>query len=403
MTPKSPELFRQEALRHYLQAEEGRGLVRVSPPWTWALLLALLSALGTALAASLVGKVEVNGRGRGILRPRTGIRVVQAKVDGTVGRIEARSGQQVRAGDVLARIEAPPVQAQLLEARRQLEAVRGHYRVTTALQDRAYAEQARRFRGREDRLKGQIDSQGQSVALLERNLGRELALEREGIVSAAAADRAREALAQGRRQLARLEQSLEQAAQEWAALDHARQESLWQRGQTIRQAEVRAEALGFAAGQALLTAPEEGVVESMLVKPGEGVRAGQAICKLVPQAAPLHVVAFLEEKDRAFVKAGDEVRLELDQLPYAEYGTLRARVERISTDLASPFEIHEALGDNALPDRPTFRVELELTDCAAAARAGVPLRSGMLVHARFTLRRQRLATLVLHPLRKWLR
>jgi len=37
------------------------------------------------------------------------------------------------------------------------------------------------------------------------------------------------------------------------------------------------------------------------------------------------------------------------------------------------------------------------------ARAGVPLRSGMLLQARFTLRRQRLITLVLGPLRKWLR
>ncbi len=403
MTGHSPALFRQEALQYRLQAEEGRGLVRVSPPWTWALLLAAISGLGTALLASILGKVEVNGRGRGILRPRSGIRVVIAQVEGTVGRIEVRSGQQVKAGALLVRIEAPPVQAQLLEARRHLETVQKHFKVTAALQDQAHAEQSRRLGARIDKLENQIASQRRSIALEEQNLQRNLALEREGIVSPAVVDHAREASAHAQRQLNLMEQSLEQFSQELAALDNGRQEHLWQRRQTIQNAEVRTEALAFMLGQTLLEAPEDALVEAMLVKPGEVVRAGQALCKLIPQRSPLHVVAFLEEKDRAFIKPGDEVQLELDQLPYAEYGTLRAKVERISDDLASSFEIHEALGDNALPNVPTFRVELRITDARAVAKADIPLRSGMLMNARFTLRRQRLITLVLDPLRKWLR
>jgi hypothetical protein len=46
---------------------------------------------------------------------------------------------------------------------------------------------------------------------------------------------------------------------------------------------------------------------------------------------------------------------------------------------------------------------LRLIDTRAVEKAGIPLRSGMLMNARFTLRRQRLITLVLDPLRKWLR
>jgi multidrug efflux pump subunit AcrA (membrane-fusion protein) len=97
------------------------------------------------------------------------------------------------------------------------------------------------------------------------------------------------------------------------------------------------------------------------------------------------------------------VLLELDQLPYAEYGTVRAEVTRISEDLASPFELQEALGEGQGSAGPVFRVELRILEARAAGRAGVPLRSGMLLNARFTLRRQRLATLVLDPLRKWFR
>jgi len=343
--------------------------VRVSPPWTWALLLVLLSGLGSLLLASIIGKVEVNGRGRGILRPRTGIRVVIAKVEGTVGQIEVRSGQRVKGGTLLMRIDAPPLQAQLLEARRQMETVRKHYKVTAALQDQAQTEQARRLTARIDKLKNQIASQLGSIELQDRNLHRNLVLEQQGILSSATTDQAREASANAQRQLNLMEQSLEQTSQERAALANGRQESLWNRRQTIQNAEVRTEALAFALGQTCLEAPEDSVVEAMLVKPGELVRAGQALCKLIPQHAPLHVVSFLEEKDRAFVKPGDEVMLELDQLPYAEYGTLKARVERISDDLTSQFEIQEALGDNPLPNRPTFRIELRITDCRAVEKA----------------------------------
>jgi multidrug resistance efflux pump len=403
MSGSSPGLFRKEAMQHFLQAEEGRGLVRVSPPWTWALLLVMLSGLGTALLASIFGKVEVNGRGRGILRPTSGIRMVIAKLDGTVGQIDVHSGQQVKAGDLLVRIEAPPVQAQLLEAERQVQTVRKHFKVTAALQDQAHAEQSRRLRARIAKLKEQIGSQQHSMAMLERNLKRHLALAKEGIVSPVTVDEVRESSARAQRQSHLMEQALEQASQDRAGLDNSRQESLWQRRQTIQNAEVRAESLAFMLGQTRLEAPEDGMVEAMLVKPGEVVRTGQALCKLIPRNAPLHVVAFLEEKDRAFVKPGDEVKLELDQLPYAEYGTLRARIERISDDLAAPFELHEALGDNPLPNLPTFRVELRITDAKAVTKAGIPLRSGMLMNARFTLRRQRLITLVLDPLRKWLR
>jgi hypothetical protein len=101
MNEQPPDLFRQEALQHPLRSEEGRGLVRVSPPWTWALLLVFLSGIGTALLASLFGRVEVNGRARGILRPRSGIRV-------DIAFLEEKDRAFVRPGDEV-RLELDPL------------------------------------------------------------------------------------------------------------------------------------------------------------------------------------------------------------------------------------------------------------------------------------------------------
>ena len=403
MPQPSPNLFRQEALDHYLQVEEERSLVRVSPPWTWTLLGIVLAALGSALLAALLGRVEVNGRARGILRPLDGVRMLVSQVQGTVSAVEAQSGQRVPAGKPLLRIDAPAVQAQLLEACRQTQTIRQDFHSAAHRQDQAFAQQALRLQGRIRKLQAQIASQAVSVATFERQLKANLTLEQAGILSVAQADQAREALAQAQRQLNHQEEALEQAAQERAALASHREDSLWQRKQTIHTAEARAEALAFLLGQTVLAAPQDGVVEAMLVRPGEVVQPGQPLGKLLSLDSPLRVVCFLAEKDRAFVTAGDGALLELDQLPYAEYGTLRAQVTRISDDLASPFEIREALGEHQDFTLPTFRVELRITDARAAEAARVRLRSGMLAKVRFTLRRQRLITLVLDPLRKWLR
>ncbi len=395
-------LFRPEALEHYLDLEEGRTLARVSPPWTWILLWILLAGIGALVVLACVGRVEVNGRGRGILHPEAGIPMLLCQVEGTVAEVRVHSGQEVRAGDLLARIDAPGVQARLFEARQGAQAVRNHFRASNRSQDLAWDRQCRNLQARMARLEDQIANQGRSVARFDQRLGASQVLEREGILSHAQADEAREAQAQAQRTLGALEQALELARQELANLEHQRQDCLWSRTRTIREAETRERSLAYALAQTEVRAPRDGVVEALLVRPGDVVAPGRALGKVVPQDLPLRAVCFLAEKDRAFVKEGDEARLEMDQLPYAEYGTVRARVRRISADLASPFEVAEALGEAQALAGPAFRAEMDLLDAAAARRAGVPLRSGMLMNARFTLRRQRLVTLVLEPLRKWL-
>lgn len=403
MTQRTHNLFREEALEHYLQAEEGRGLVKVSPPWTWALLWILMAALGTALLASFIGHVEVNGRGRGIVRPASGVRMLVSQSAGVVGRIEVRSGQAVTTGTVVLRIEAPNIQSQLLEAERQAEAVNNDYQALSGRQDAAYFEQAQRLKGRINQLQGQIISYRESIQLYDRKLKAKEALKKDGLVSLFEVEDAREGLAQAQRQFSGSQQSLDQVKQEQAALESRHEDDLWQRKQVIQSAESRRDGLAFVQGQTVVLAPEDGVVEALLVKPGEVVQTGQVVGKVIPKGVPLQVVSFLAEKDRAFVKAGDEVHLELEQLPYAEYGTLRARVVRVNDDLASPYEIREALGEDEKLNGSTYRVELEITDASALDSAKVKLRTGMLMNVRYTLRRQRLITLVLDPLRRWFR
>jgi multidrug resistance efflux pump len=398
-----PGLFRAEALKHRLSSEEGRGLVRVSPPWTWALLWIVVAGIGAALTASFVGEFEVTGRGRGILRPAAGVRVLTSQMTGTVVRVHAHSGDGVKAGATLLEIESATVQGQLLEAERELEAVRTRFSAVASQQDQHFEEQVQSLKDRASRLGDQIASLRSSEAHFKRRVDADLGLLRKGLVSDLALSETRDALAQAQRQLSGAEQALDQTRQELASLESRRQDELWQRQQTVSAAQNKRDALALVMRQSVIVAPEDGIVEALLVRVGETVQAGQAVGKVVPVSSPLHVVSFLAEKDRAFAKPGDEVELELDQLPHAEYGTLKAKVVRIGDDLASPSEIREAFGEGLKLEAPSYRVELAITDGHAAEAAGVKLRTGTLLNARFTLKRQKLITLVLNPLRKWFR
>ena len=400
MTQPTPNLFRQEALQHHLRAEEGRGLARVSPPWSWALLWTVVAFVGAALVFSVTGQVEVNGRGRGILRPGS-VRSLVAQVGGTVAEVQVRSGQEVKAGAGMLRIDSASVQSQLLEAKRQVQMLNLDFKAYAARQDRTFEEQMAQLQRRVVMLQDQMKSQEQSLWVYERKVKANQVLAREGIVSAITVDEAREALAQAQRQLSGARQALVQAKQELASLHGRRQDELWQREQASQSAQFKVDAIGVNVDQGAFQAPEDGVVEAILVKPGDVVQPGQVVGKLVPKGDPLQVVAFLPEKDRAFVKVGDTAHLELDQLPYSEYGTLKAQVLRISDDLASPYELQEALGPNTKPEASVYRVELKVLEDEAARKAGVRLRTGMLLNARLTLRKQRPITLVLDPLRRW--
>ena len=386
-------------------AQRGAAVAIVEDP-TRTTLPALIVRDGrrsAALAASIVGQVEVTTRGRGILRPTAGVRALTSQTAGTVARVEARSGEAVRAGAVLLRIDAPDVQAQILEADRQLAALRTQFSGVAAQQDQHYAEQIESLRARGRRSEEQMASLRGSVRHQERRVAADAQLVEKGLVSELAAGDGRESLAQAQRQLSATEQGLDQTRQELASLESRRQDDLWQRQQAIAAAQNRRDSLALIQQQSVVTAPDDGTVEALSVRVGEVVRPGQTIGKLIPVGSPLHVIAFLAERDRAFAKPGDEVRLELDQLPHAEYGTLRARIARIGDDLASQSEIHDALGEEQKLEAPSYRVELEITDASAADAAHVKLRTGALMDVRYTLRRQRLITLVFTPLRRFFR
>lgn len=397
-------LFREEAVEHYLKEVEGKGILRVSPPWTWTLFWTMGGLVLLALVFCIFGKVEINDHGKGILRPVGGIRVLLAPSAGVVIDLPVHRGDFLKAGQPLMRLESPDLKGSLLEAQRQVDLLHSDFRSVAQQQDDLYARQALDHERRMASLQADMSSYEHSAETGLHMLEANKKLHTQGIVAELEVEKSEDAYEEAQRQLRGGRLAIQQASQDWASIQAQRQQQLFSRKSDLSSAEAKQVALGYSLDQNLITAPVDGYVDGLVVRQGDRVQPGQTVGRLVPADTRLLAVSFLPEKDRPYVHEGDLVKLELNGYPYAEYGTLEGRVTRIGDDLASSGEWQEAMGDSDHSDGASFRVEVELLPQKNDPhRQAVHLRPGMLLNVRYTLRKQSLITMAFEPLRRWLR
>jgi len=306
---RTDSLFRQEALEKLLQEEDIREPLRVSPPWTWTLFWVMVVAMAAAMVIALVGHVEVQHPGKGILRPVSGVRLLQAEVAGVLTQVYFQSGDHLQAGQPVARIQAAQVQSALLETDRQLELLRSSGQRFAEAENQLTLNQLDAIRIRIANQVEQVKSYQNSVDIQGAKVVANRKLLDEGYISVQTLDEAKDGLNAAVRQRDAASQQLTQLRQELAGLELTRQRQTYQHAETIHGAQAKRDALDSSLRQTEIRAPIAGFLEAMVAKPGDLLQVGQPVAKLVPEDSPMQVVAFLAEKDRATVNVGDLTQL----------------------------------------------------------------------------------------------
>jgi multidrug resistance efflux pump len=398
--------YRESALRHHLVLTgDGRSeALRVSPPWAWAVFLSVATSLTAATSYAFVAHVDITSKGKGVLRATGGVRTLYCQLAGVVALTRARSGDHVVQGQVLVELESASVEAALLQAEKRLELLRNARAEYEQKQDKVYGAKMALLKRRKSLLNTRLESLRASTGRLVRRQEAFDALTAKGYVGTLASDEAREESAEAERLAIATREDVSVAELQTATLQAQRQSERWRWQEELATAEAERNALRFSLEQGKVRASQDGYVEALLVRPGDVVETGAPLARLVAGGKPVELVAFLPERDRAFVAAGTSARVEVEQLPYAEFGTLRATVTRVATDLAAPQEIRWILGSAAAAEsEPVYRVDLTLRNDDRLKELSLRLRPGMLITSRFALRTRRLISLLLDPLRRWLR
>ena len=401
------------------------GSQRRREPLTGARLIIVSVAIGFALFLvwAMLAQVDEVTAGQGKVIPSSKVQIIQSTEPATIAELLVRSGQQVKRGQLLARLDSPEsrsiqAETEALQARSArlqsegtgsalslggdeatLSAVRRQALSSRVAALRASAEQRRR-EGAE--AAATISSLTRSLALAQDNVNRLAPLAAKNIVpQTELADAQREVVdLQGRIAAAREQQGRAMAAVS-EAISQAneasftfRQEALTEASQVNQKIAVNEQSLRGrnSLGRMELRSPVDGVVNDVQVTTiGGFVQAGEKVMEVVPMGDKLLVETRVKPSDIAFIKVGDKALVKVTAYDFSTYGGLDGKVVQVSAD-----SIYDEVERQAY-----FNVIVE-TDRAYLVAAGrrLPIAPGMMTDTQIITGRKSVLSYLLKPVLK---
>jgi membrane fusion protein (multidrug efflux system) len=309
---------------------------------TWALAASLLAAWAVWFVAGSVTVYEISPRAR--LEVQQASHPVSAQVGGRLQATHLVLGQAVAQGDVLVELDAGEPRLRLEEERVRQQALQAQ--LAALQEERRAREQATLPEGdaaqaawQGANARTQEAAEGLAYATdHERRLRDEAA---QGGVATVDALQARAEM----QKLAAARDALAAEARRLQASGHSRSAELRaQQGNLLRVAAALEGELAASqqATQRLLLeidrhrvrAPVAGRIGDVAaLRPGEVVGAGQKFAVVIPEGELIVVADFEPRAVLGRVRPGQPARLRLDGFPWAQYGTLAARVSRVAGEV----------------------------------------------------------------------
>lgn len=166
-----------------------------------------------------------------------------------------------------------------------------------------------------------------------------------------------------------------------------------------------ADAGGDATNLTTITASEDGAVSELKVrKPGEAVEAGAVLLTLVPKGDPLIAEIHVPDKEIGRLTIGQIVRFKFEAFPFAEYGVLTGRIERIGLSVIGGTERKPAAkGTETAESRyyPAFSAFHQ--DYFRVGDRQVRLLPGMKATAEIVTERRSVMALLFRPIKEFTR
>ena len=344
-------------------------------PLTGSRRIIIASAAGFALFLlwAMLAQVDEVTIGQGKVIPISKAQLIQSTEAASVQELLVRSGQRVRRGQLLARLDDTQSASALgqIEAETQALSARSARlsgegtRSSTSCSGADCADEAQLRQVRESALRSRVSAlnssaeqrrrdaseavatinslQG-SLALAQRQIGMLEPLAAKNIVPQTDLLDARREVndLQGRINAAREQQSRALAAVREAQAQASeagfsfRQEALNERSQVNAKIAVNRQSLRGAEGRLgrmELRSPVDGVVNDLQVTTiGGFVAAGQKVMEVVPMGEKLLVETRVKPSDIAFIKIGDRALVKITAYDFSTYGGLDGRVVQISAD-----------------------------------------------------------------------
>ena len=404
-----PGLFRPEAAVEARTRVDGR--VFVARPVGGAALCGLLVA-SVIVGAIYLANTDYDRHETvpGRLEPANGVVWIRPREAGRLAVLDVGVGDDVRAGDVLARVDidrrhpdgrmmAPAVRAAIEDELHDLEAGIAAESSRRDAGRRAIEAELRGARTALARTQERAALTQERLALAERRRAAVASLVEQGHVSRREYETVVEQGLALREQVAVVAEERAVRAGRIRQLEAQRLHAAFEsetRHHTFRREEsaIRQRLLNAEAGRQLVVdAPLSGRVSAVLADPGDAVDPATPLIALYPADDELVARLYASPRAIGFVTPGEDVRLMLDAYPYQRFGTIPGVVRGVAETTVAPAHLHA--GVNLQEAVYPLTVEIAATNRPAAFH----LRPGMTLHADLVLERYSLLEWWLAPLR----
>lgn len=356
--------------------------LRPSPRWSKAVVWALIGTASFAFLFALLAKIDEVVVAQGDLEPAGAVKPIKAVQSAVVEEIFVKEGQVVEPGQPLIRFDTDKSQAQKSNVSRQL-----------LIEQQRISEQANASRARLENLQAKRqsliskrDSEKLSLVNQEDILRRLDYLTKQGGMGLVQYMQEKDKGQQMRSQIAQTEAAIRQTD---AELDEVSSDLLKQRKESDRQLsdlERQRVEVKEQLQTELLKSPVRGQVFDLTpTSKGYAVAPNEPLLKIVP-LDKLQAKVYVTSKDIGFVKIGQFSEVRLDSYPFTEFGSIKGRVKRISTDSLPPDE------QNPQPRFPVL-IKLDQQKLEKNGRS-YALKSGETLSANLVLREKRVITLL---------
>ncbi len=371
---------------------------------------------------AMLAKVDEVTAGQGKVIPSSKVQLIQATEPATVAELMVRSGQQVKRGQLLARLDNPQsrqiqAETEALQARSarlaseglaggSSNALAGEEATLSAVRRQALSSRVAALNASADQRRREMAEAQATISSLRSSLN--LAQQRVQMLEPLAAKNIvpQTELLDARREVVdlqgRIAGAIEQSGRAAAAIREAqsqaseanfsfRQQALDERSQVQQKISVNEQSLGGAGplGRRELRSPVDGIVNDVKVTTiGGFVNAGEKVMEVVPLGEKLLVETRVKPSDIAFIKVGDRALVKVTAYDFSSYGGLDGKVVQVSAD-----SIYDDVEKQAY-----FTVIVETTKSfLQAGGVRLPITPGMMTDTQIITGRKSVLSYLLKP------
>jgi len=328
------KIFRKVSLERLSSPEQLDRLMKVTTPKSWIALIGLLIIIFVAVLWGFLGRIPTKVNGQGILMQSGGLLTVRHVTSGKLNDIKVVTGDYVRKGEVIARVDKPDLMNRIKEAKINLIELREKEEQIKEFNTQNMKIQQDYIAQQEANIKNDIADSKVELNFLKKKIKTQKLLYEEGAVTKEILLNTKQQYNEMERQIARKRNQLKQIESNKLKLKEKQKQELTVVSQSIDETERKIERLKEQLNfYSKIVSPYTGVITGVMVKRGALINAGTRIVNIEPRGKNiknLEVVMYVPAAKGKEIKRGMKIQVSPSTVMKEKYGLMLGRVTYVS-------------------------------------------------------------------------